>query len=191
VQAILDRQAAGDSNILSIDVFDITGKELFFSGFPDQRQANHAGWLSALAAAGANDLWRVQDEQALVTGTTLVNNFGRVVGGVAIRYSRSSLNRVASGVLGEIGRVGLIAFALTALAGAVSVPLLFRGTKRSFARVCSELEAVKRSPSTAEFKPDAASEIEVNCAAMQAQLSELSRRLGEARAGLIDMIESR
>jgi hypothetical protein len=186
VQTVIDRQAAADSAILSIDVVAPDGAVLFSTGSPDQGQVSYAGWR---ARAGAADLWRQQDDRALVIGTTLVNNFGQIVGGVTIRFSRASLNRVTSGMLGEIGRISLIAFALTALVAVAVVPLVFRRTKRSFVRIGRLMEALRQSPAPPPFVADPASELEVHAAGLQTRLQTIRGKIAQARAELLGMTE--
>jgi hypothetical protein len=104
VGGLLERQAASDSLIVGIDVFDTAGKQIYSTdavrigrNVPDA-WANAAGKVKDTLNSNVKDSWAVQEPEQLVAGTALKNNFNLTIGYLAVRYSRAYVDAAAERV---------------------------------------------------------------------------------------------
>ena len=182
--SILAREAAKDPQILSILVFDDQGQVLH----RHQREALiqplrdlPPGWFeTALRTHSTATPWRASDPDTLIVGATLTNNFGRAVGGIALRYDRSFHDReLAQALAGLTQAAGLILLA-AALIALVSVWLLFRSARRDLKRVGVALTRFLDDADHPAFQPGRGSKLEAGYAAAEQSSREFRRRLRQA-----------
>lgn len=141
VQDLLDREKSRDGNILSIEAFDQTGSVVFSTDRTFIGDLIGERWLSQWRAAG-NQSWFLEEDDALVVGVPLVNSFDAVIGGIALRYSRSFLDETLQATLFELVRTGIFV-----IIGAMAVSLggtllLFRPMVRDVDAIAAELDSV-------------------------------------------------
>ena len=182
--AILAREAAKDPQILSILVFDDQGQVLH----QHQRETlshplsrlTSAWFIAALRNHPTTTPWRASDPDTLIVGATLTNNFGRVVGGIALRYDRSFHDHeLAQALAGLTRAAGLILLAATLIA-LISVWLLFRSARRDLRRVRAALTEFLDDVEHPAFQAGSGSKLETGYAAAEQHSREFRRRLQQA-----------
>lgn len=129
IQALLDRRRAGDRYLAQITVFDEAGARLYDT--------------DRSAAAPVPQSWRDAAEHAHsgmsrtagpVIIEPLVNNYGRMVGGLALRYSDAGLRRTMDAI-GVILQQAILEAALPSMVALVlGVGLVLRDTRRRLHR---------------------------------------------------------
>lgn len=152
VQPIVDREAATDARIVAIDVFDDRGLVLFSTLENSAGQPIPESWR---AAVGADDtsVWRASDSEQMVVGSSLTSNFGSRVGGVALRYSRTSFEEQLQRMLGLLARSGTVTLIIAALMSFAVSWLVFGSTARSLSRVRAAVESALERPEGPSFRP--------------------------------------
>ena len=180
-EAILGRATARDPQILSIVVFDERGRPLFqrgvHSAFTDTIPT---AWREAMARNPDAAVWHATDAQALVAGTRLLNNFGRTVGGIVLRYDRVFYDRELDQAFAGLARIAAVILAVTSLVATLSVWLLFRGIQRSFGRLRTALEHLLTLRHESTFQPQTDSALEGYYAAAEQKSREIWQRLETA-----------
>lgn len=179
-EAILGRATARDPQILSIVVFDERGRPLFQRGHSAFTDTIPAAWREAMARNPDASVWHATDPQALVVGTRLLNNFGRAVGGIVLRYDRAFYDRELDQAFSGLARIAAVILAATSLVATLSVWLLFRGIQRSFERLRTALEHLLTLRHDSTFQPQADSTLEGYYAAAEQKSREIWQRLETA-----------
>lgn len=121
VQEIIEREKSRDAQILAVEVYDYRGEVLFDT----DRGAIGTKVSEPLVEAirsGMQQSFSVIDEDNLIVGLPLVNNLGKVDGGVVLRYPIAYVEKGVSGLLTQL--LKSIALALLA-ASAVAVAGLY------------------------------------------------------------------
>jgi len=151
IQDVIDRARKADSQILSISVFDRQGRVLFASsadpaaaGTPTQAVAPE--WVRANRGATTEEaLWRTNDPTAFVVGAAIHNTFDRVIGGVAVRFSRAVFQNMLDEMLATLAKsTGIVLVSFGLLCGLV-VFLVFASLARSARRMDERLQALLES----------------------------------------------
>ena len=117
----LDREQATDSLIQGIDIFDTDGKPLYSTDRLRAARPVPESWLAAVRKAGDND-WVVADGDEAAAGMAINNNFGLIIGHLAIRFSGDRVRDAEQAVGREIALSSLIVFLVSA--GLSSLALL-------------------------------------------------------------------
>lgn len=110
LQRLLEQEAAADPDILSIDLFDAQGAQLFTTDTADIRQVVPESWLQEVQALSSTEseqapraraYWLADERDGRVLGVALHNDFGLLVGGLALRHHVSDVGEalVSSGTL--------------------------------------------------------------------------------------------
>lgn len=95
LQRLLAQEAAADPDILSIDLFGAEGDQLFTTDADDIRTAVPQIWLQEVRKLPAPDTeeitaetsyWLAEERDGRVLGVALFNDFGLLVGGLALRH---------------------------------------------------------------------------------------------------------
>lgn len=141
VQEIIEREKLRDPQILAVEVFDSRGEVLFDT----DRGAIGSQVSEGLAEAirgGMQQSFSVLDEDNLIVGLPLVNNLGRVEGGVVLRYPVAYVEKgvggLAAHLLKSIG-IALLASSVVAVAG---LYWLFGGVGRKLDSMRGAMEGV-------------------------------------------------
>lgn len=137
-QAVIERETAQDDQILSMEVYDDTGETLFSTNRGGIGNKVPGRWLRQAGESGSAG-WNLIDDEAIVVGAPLVNNFGQVVGGIALRYSRAYFDLKVWDMQLELMRVAGLIFAIAALVAILGVLLLLGGTRKSLASMEASL----------------------------------------------------
>ena len=117
----LEREQATDSLIQGIDIFDTEGKLLYSTDRLRSTRPVPAAWLAAIHRASEGD-WLVNEDDVAAAGTTIRNNFGLVIGHLAIRYAADRVRDQSYTVGREIAISSFLVF--LASAGLSSVALV-------------------------------------------------------------------
>lgn len=137
VQDMIEREKMRDPQILAVEVYDFKGEVLFDT----DRGAIGSTVLSELSEAirsGMPQSFSVTDEDNLIVGLPLVNNLGKVEGGVVLRYPAAYVENGISGLVSNL----LKSIALTLVAGALAA---MAGLYILFAKVDRKLDSMERA----------------------------------------------
>lgn len=181
--AILAREAAKDSRILSIIVFDHAGRALYqHQSDPSKPPLSTlpSTWVTGILRNPPTAVWWANDPETLLVGAPLINNFGRAVGGIALRYDRAFYDRELERALAGLTRAAAFILIGASLLALVGVWLLFRGMKRAIDRTRAGLEGYLEQRRDADFQPEPGSTLETLYAAAEQRGRELGRRLERA-----------
>lgn len=157
-QPLVERLTKSDRHVLAVDVFGTDGQTVFHS---DRQPAGQPAPpdRGAILRQDEARLWWSQEDDALVVGTVLVNNFGQVAGGATLRYSsagiEATLERTAACLAGTLP--ALMAGVVLVVIGLV-VPSMWR-TASAFVGITRDLERFVAADSASW--PAKAGEIEV------------------------------
>lgn len=180
--AILAREAAKDSRILSIIVFDSQGRPLYRhrGGSPTDRPAAELSpdRIGAILHNPSTPVWRANDPETLIVGAPLINNFGRAVGGIVLRYDRAFYDRELARALTGLTHTAASILIGASLIALVGVWLLFRGTTREINRTRAGLEDYLEQRRDTDFQPEPGSRLETLYAAAEQRSREFRCRLG-------------
>jgi hypothetical protein len=152
VQDIIEREAATDQRILGIDIYDDHAQVLFSTQEGAAETQIPEAWRAAIGM-GDDAVWQASDREQMVVGSRLTSNFGADVGGVALRYSRASVEEQLQRMLDLLIRLGISTWIITALLSFVVSWLVFGSTARCLARVRSAVENALAHPEGPAFRP--------------------------------------
>lgn len=85
-QALIEQVRGREPGILSIDVFDSSGRILFTTDQGGVGAQMPADWRDACLATESGDVWRGRDDDGRLQCTGLANAYDQVSGGVLLRY---------------------------------------------------------------------------------------------------------
>ena len=150
----MERERATDEMILSIDVFDIDGKLLYSTDRLRATRNVPATWLAAARQANGTD-WFVKDGTESAASNVIKNNFGVVVGHVALRYSEEQLKATTNTVARELALSTLGVFVVAATLASFALLAVMKRLSRDIDAVEAALrsgdamrpsEAVRKGP---------------------------------------------
>ena len=100
----------------SVSIFDAGGRVLEHGGNELDTGRNKAPpiWVSDNRAADG-EVWRIEDPESFIVGAPVVNNFGKLEGGVAVRYSKARYSTIVAGLLNELLEAAAIIFVASGL----------------------------------------------------------------------------
>lgn len=137
--SILDATVKRDDELVSATIFDDEGRVLFHGG----RDAAAApveqvpqSWV-AKNAATHDGVWQSSENDAFVVGAPVVNSFGKLEGGVIVRYSRDRFVHTLDALLNDLGEAAGLIFLGIGL-------LVVAGSAISLRRLLRVTEAVER-----------------------------------------------
>lgn len=146
--SLLEREKAADPLILTISVFDTSGRVLYSTDRSRLGIAVPDEWLAAATRTKERD-WIVEEPREFVTGLVLKNNFNLVVGVLAMRYAREYVDRNVTAIGLELLAISAVALVIVALL--VSAALLV--VLRRFERDMGALEAQVANPDSQSAVP--------------------------------------
>lgn len=148
--SLIERERKADPLILGIEVFDPEGKRLYSTSSLGTAQAAPASWLAAAHRKGDAD-WSVIDGDNSAVGLAIKNNFGLIVGYLALNYSRTSIDRDAHVVGKNLALASLGVCAAAAVLAALLLNLAMRGLERDMRVVEAALQHAGDAPPGAEI----------------------------------------
>ncbi len=126
MQDLIDRERHRDQQILSIDIFGMDGTVLY-STTPGRAGAKVSPKLLDALRHARGRVWELNDKDSFLVGVPINNNFGRVSGGLTIRYAKSYFDGELLRIGRELAEYSAIVFAISVFAAALAVLLLTRG----------------------------------------------------------------
>jgi len=143
-QEILNRIKAGDDQIVSVEVFEISGaegKRLFSTDAAVIGQKVPVDWVKAAERKDAQT-WQFDEDDAFGVGIELVNSFNKRIGGVVLRYSRAYQQSKIEAMFQTLGRAILIVFGVASVLAFIGVSIFFRPISSTFARMTASLSSL-------------------------------------------------
>lgn len=100
----------------SVSIFDAGGHVLVHGGnqLDGGRSEAPAVWVSDNQAA-EGEVWRLEDLESFIVGAPVINNFGKLEGGVAVRYSKARYSSIVAGLTNELVEAAAIIFLASGL----------------------------------------------------------------------------
>lgn len=151
---MMERERATDDLILGIDVFDTDGKPLYSTDRMRATRSVPPAWLAAARRASGAD-WFVKSGTESAAGIAIENNFGLVIGYLALRYSEEQVSESTMLVARELALSALAVFVGAATLASLALLAVMHRLTRDFDAVEAELrtadplrhsEAVRKGP---------------------------------------------
>lgn len=131
----LERERATDDIILSIEVFDPEGKSLYSTDRLRASRSVPSAWLVAARKANGGD-WFIKQGSESAAGTAVANNFGLLIGHVALRFSEDQVNASHRAVARELALTALAVFVVASALASLALLAVMN-------RLSNELDAVE------------------------------------------------
>ena len=144
---LLKRARESDPAIRAIQVFDNTGKVLFSTGgagVGGRVEESVVGLLEPLRKQDTTD-WSAHTDEQFVAGATLYNSFDRSIGGVVLRYDRSSYHALVGGILEKLLFTTAIVLAISGFVAFLGISFGFRELRHTYSAMQVALAKVRES----------------------------------------------
>ena len=115
-RSIVDALIDDYPELQSVSIFDARGRLLEHGGNAlDSGQAEApAAWTGGNREA-EGEVWRIEDPESFVVGAPVINNFGKLEGGVAVRYSKARYSSIVGGLTKELIEAAAVIFLASGL----------------------------------------------------------------------------
>lgn len=117
-QDLIERERAGNPDILAIEIFNPGGLSVFNTDRGSVGEAITESWREAMRRRGQEGRWRVEEFGTIVAGETIRNDFGEPIGEIAITLSgavrQAHAEVLAATLLPWLGMAGLAAILFVA-----------------------------------------------------------------------------
>lgn len=123
--AMLERERATDDLIVGIDIFDTEGQPLYSTDSLRASRRAPESWIGAARRAGKGD-WVVHASGESAVGIALQNNFGLVIGHLALRYSEDRVRQAAAVVARDLALNALGLFVVSATLASIALLAVMR-----------------------------------------------------------------
>lgn len=145
IQEVIEEAKNNHPHILSIKVFEFTSDDQAKTVY-NTRLAGIGGnipelWLRTMLISKKAEEWYLKGEEANVIGVPIVNNFGKHIGGIAIRYSQHYIHEQSVQMLNNLLRKLSLILTAVSLFVLVGSYLLFYPISKSFSRMSNLLES--------------------------------------------------
>ncbi len=174
--ATLERARSSDGILVGIDVFDTEGKVVYSTDPPRVGAVEPDAVLKSAQAYGGKD-WALHATGEPAVGNAIQNNFGLLIGHVALRYSSSRVQAMRAEVVRDLAVNG---FGVFVGASILATLLLGRGM-RSLER---EVGSVERALRAGDASLAAGS---VRRGPMGAALERFLRTVRQAEAQIVEL----
>lgn len=144
VNAEMETYQSGDSQILSIEVFDANGTVLFSTDTSFIGDLVTDEWIDAARSAKPDEIWSQQDARTGVVGAALYNNLDQNIGSLALRYSLKILNESVLAQASRIFAVGGGVVVAMILVGFFGAMLLLKTPRKYLRGIRGALEDLAR-----------------------------------------------
>jgi hypothetical protein len=188
-QDILEREKMRDPQVMAIEVYDYRGEVLFDTDRGAIGSRLPASLVDALKG-NTGQPFGAQDEDALLVGLPLVNNLGKIEGGVVLRYPAVYVEHGLSGLLFQLAKGVALQLAVFAVVAVVGLYLLFGRVGRKLTAMQNTLNAVISVGGRAEPSPGA-DEFEIRFAEFVAKTREAVDNIRDAtdEVGRLDRLQ--
>ncbi len=115
-RAMVEALVADYPELASVSIFDARGRLLVHGGDALKGGGPQAppAW-SAGNREAEGEVWRLEDPESFVVGAPVINNFGKLEGGVAVRYSKARFNAIVEGLTAELVEAAALVFLASGL----------------------------------------------------------------------------
>ena len=140
VQDIVEREKNRDPQVIAVEVYDARGEVLFDTdrGAIGTRVSDD---LVEAAKGAGSKAFGASDEDALIVGLPLVNNLGRLEGGVVLRYPVAYIEAGVGGLLVQLSQSVALYLGVFSVVAVMGLYFLF-------GRVGRKLGAMERTLAT-------------------------------------------
>ncbi len=172
-EGVIEVEAGNDPQIMLIVIFDDEGKIVHLTGNSKMKKVPPA-WTREMTL-NLGKAWRANEPETLVLGMPLVNNFGQIIGGVALRCDWSEQIALLKEMAINLMLGAAIITALTALIALIVVSFLVQRTQKALVKLGRDLDAAQSG--SAEAASDEVVHLAVSMREVQAELSTARRQL--------------
>lgn len=144
---MLKRAKESDPAIREIQVFDNTGKILFSTrgdGADSRVEESVVGLLKPLRQDDTAE-WAAHTDEQFVAGVTLYNSFDRSIGGVVLRYDRSSYHALVGDILEKLVVTTAVLLAISGLVALLGISFGFRELRHTYSAMQVALAKVREA----------------------------------------------
>ena len=189
VQDILEREKMRDAQVMALEVFDFRGEVLFDTDRGAIGSRVSANLVDSLKANTGQPFGAV-DEDALIVGLPLINNLGKIEGGVVLRYPAVYIEHGLGGLLFHLAKSVALQLTVFAVMGVAGIYLLFGRVGRKLTAMQTTLDAVISVGGHAEPGPGA-DEFEIQFAEFVAKTREAVDNIRDAtdEVGRLDRLQ--
>ncbi len=115
-RSIVDALIQDYPELRSVSIFDAGGHLLVHGGkeLDGGQTETPPVWTSDNRAA-KGEVWRIEDPESFVVGAPVINNFGKLEGGVAVRYSKARYSSIIAGLTTELLEAAAVIFIASGL----------------------------------------------------------------------------
>lgn len=183
-QEILNRVKAADEQILSVEVFAISGADgnrLFGTDAEGIGKKVPESWVNGAESKDSNT-WQFDEPEAFGVGIALINSFNKRIGGIVVRYSRAYQQTKIEAMFQSLART-VLAF--------IGVYVFFRPISTTFSRMTASLSSLLSNEEPVFNAANAETPEEKHYAAFQEKTHKVLAVLREAEEqGLTDAKET-
>ena len=113
-------------------------------------------WLTSnLGAAG--EVWRLESPESFVVGAPVINNFGKLEGGVATRYGKARYARIVNGLSDELLEASVALFVAASVLAVLGTAIALRRLIATARHLTTEVDRLlDATADTTSDKPDLA-----------------------------------
>jgi len=133
----LERERATDELIRTVEIFDTDGKSLYSTDRLRAVRGVRPEWLAEAKDAGGEQ-WMVKNGPNSAVGVPIKNNFGLVIGHVALRFDDAQLRASTMAVARELALISLVVFVVAAVLSSLALIAVMN-------RMAKDLELVEQS----------------------------------------------
>lgn len=144
IQELLEKERAKDPRILSLEVFDDSGRSVFNTDrilIDDPVPEQWLGLSQQAAEQEGRGSWSAVDFEALVLGAPITNSFDRHAGSVVLRFARSAMDQRSETLMGQVLQAVALVGLLAALFALLGTSLLLRPVSRALRAASRLLES--------------------------------------------------
>ena len=192
-QEILNRVKAADEQILSVEVFAVSGADgnrLFGTDAEGIGKKVPESWVNGAESKDSNT-WQFDEPEAFGVGIALINSFNKRIGGIVVRYSRAYQQTKIEAMFQSLARTVLIVFGIACVLAFIGVYVFFRPISTTFSRMTASLSSLLSNEEPVLNAANAETPEEKHYAAFQEKTHKVLAVLREAEEqGLTDAKET-
>ncbi len=182
IQELLNRVKANDEQILSAEVFGISGENgvrLFGTDTALIGKAAPVDWVRGAEREDAKS-WQFDEDKAFGVGFPVINNFNKPVGGIVLRYARAYQQAKIEAMFKTLGRAALIVFGVASVLAFIGVYAFFRPISTTFSRMTQSLNSLVSDQEPTLTSKNAVTPEEKHYVAFQEKTNKVLEVLREA-----------
>ncbi len=139
LQDKLNRELGTADLIKTIEVFDTEGNALYSTDRLRAARGADTKWLEA-ARDAEGGVWAVKDGVNSAVGIPVRNNFGLIVGYLALRYNEEQIREPIMRVGRQLALMSLLQFMVTSVLASLALYAVMGGISRDMRGVAAEIE---------------------------------------------------